>query len=871
MKVSLYCLNELIDLKDFFSQPEKLADVLSLAGLEVEGWENYSNGYHNVLIGRVEQKKRLEKSDRLNLCQVRVSETQVRQVVCGADNFKVGDLVPLALPPNDILCQKRGNCRISIEKRKLMGVSSEGMILSFGELFPSPIAQNLQSAIKQEVNVIVLSSSAIMGELFANYICLNDIIFDLNITPNRADCLSHLGIARELSCLLNRKIINSKPIFSTPPAKLNPIKYEDCFQQNMVQVRQSQQCLRYTGSVLYGVKIDSSPLWLRVRLILLGFKPINNIVDATNYLMIHQGQPLHAFDWDRLSSQKIIIDCSQKGEQFKILDGNELQLTGQELCIRDTKGPIALAGVMGGLNSSVHKDTQNVFIESACFDSNCVRQTSMRFHIESESAYRFSRGVPVESVKSSLKTALIFMQKLSGGLISQNLKDFWPNRNTQIAISINQQDLEKRLGMPVIFKNFQKKMQQMGCIIQNQKLSQSSTCLVEPPFFRMDLQIKEDLIEEYARLEGYHQIPEKIISAAPEMITSSEKKIAEKKDAYFLNSHLSQLLCQEGFYEAINHDFISKEFSYTFLTNDQKPLKGNLCMLFDGVSIPSYLTHEQSKTKPSTFGVLVHNPLSAEYNMMRVSFVPSLFRNAEQNLRRGHGVSLDKEGRLFELGAIFSRSEEKNTYKETPWLALCAWGRKSNLWTSRDYPCVYDLKGALSILLSRMGVENWNWEQSSLAPPFIHPGQFVKLKIDGQFVGYVGSLHPVYQDQYKIKEDIAFAEWNLSSFCLGKKRLFQSISRFPPMERDLAFWIPEDFPAGQLAKEIKKQAGPLCRSVEIFDLYRQNKENTLRSVAFRLLWQAEEKTLTESQIKTLQEQLIQKISKQWPVRLRSKN
>ena len=455
-------------------------------------------------------------------------------------------------------------------------------------------------------------------------------------------------------------------------------------------------------------------------------------------------------------------------------------------------------------------------------------------------------------------------------------------------IEIEKKDIERRLGMEVDFNKFQDWMKRLCCQVKVHK----EKAQVTPPFFRFDLKIKEDLIEEYARLEGYDKIPEKInyLSGAPR----------EDQKEYKILSRIADTLEHEGFYQAINHSFISQKFSDSFLGLRKAPASSqqenahsqkenassqkenassqqeSACLLAD--KIPSFLWSESlnEENGKNISPVFVQNPLSAEYNMMRVSLAPSLFKNAQQSIR--HGCS---RGRLFELGKIFYRLEnsqqpsalQKSPYGESGRLALAAWGQEENLWEKdKSRLCIYDLKTALGTLLESFGFSDYEWVSGSSPPDYAHPFQYIILKVGNKPVGYICSLHPVYAEKYKIRFNMALAEMKARVLfdCPSARRPFQALSAFPVVERDLSFLVPKDFPADRISAGIKKIAGSVCREVKIFDVYesQQKAASVERSVSFRLILQSDKETLTEEYLKNLQNKLTEELVSQYPVKLR---
>ncbi len=755
---------------------------------------------------------------------------------------------------------------------------------------------------------------------------LNDIVFDIDIMPHRADCLSHLGLSRELSCLLDRPLksllLNQPDLNQTGfekgaacevfPSCLGNLKHAfsnkigindpalnersptsgikkghthpkptSLFKTLGLEVRQKKLCSRYTGQAVYGVKVQASPLWLRVYLQNLDLKSINNIVDISNYCLMQWGQPLHTFDLDRLN-KKITVDFSRKGERFLTLDNQEITLTGKELCIRDEKEPLALAGVIGGKSSGIHSGTQNVFVESACFDPAHVRASSKRFHIETDSSFRFSRGVPSETTLAVGQKAVNLIEVLAGGQRSPETYDTGEKPAEPKPVEIETGYMERRLGMPVSPKKFKQWMKRLSCQVEDlapagttKERAEQKTMKVTPPFFRSDLNIREDLMEEYARLESYDKIPETpvYLSVFP---------LSDHKEPFLL-SQMALIMAHEGFYQAINHSFISSTFSGAFLEKKKSP---DLELTQkDLVFKKAPLLWQSMNQETDLFPIFLQNPLSAKYDMMRVSLVPSLFKNAQKSLR--HGVS---KGRLFETGKVFARHDTQkksatpstepspdlpSPYREDTRLSLVAWGQKEDLWEKhQNRLCIYDLKTALSALLEKLCVFDYEWIRDTKAPAFIHPAQYMVLKVQGRVQAYIGSLNPEHAEHYKIRQNMAFGELN-TAFLLQESEAprppFKKLSSFPPVERDLSFLLPQDFPAEEIAKGLKKRAGTLCSAVKVFDVYEggEQLETEERAVAFRLTLQSDTKTLTEDILNKLQEKLTKEITSHYPARLRS--
>ncbi len=873
MLFSLRCLNTFIDVEEFFQQPEKLKPLLTLSGTETEGFEEAGKAFQNFRVAQVREKKPHPRASRLQLCRADTGGGKICSVVCGADNFQVGDKVVLA-PPGSTL---PGG--LKIKARKIRDQLSEGMFLSLEEL-------GLSSQEKSS-GIVVLSPaplvqtnffsppvpvSAKVGESLASFLGLEDKIFKINITPNRGDLLSHFGMARELSFLLNRPLkFPEGPLSHLHSAIKNPSLKEKKTELLKNEVRisvKSPSCSLYTGGGVRNLKVKASPLWLKCRLQSLGMKSINNVVDCANYTMIQWGQPFHTFDMDRLPEKSITIDLAKEGEKMLALDKTQLCFQGGELLVRSGKEAVALAGVMGGLNSSVQNDTQNVFVESACFLPSLIRSSSKKFHLETDSAYRFARFVPKQMCLFSLKQCLELIHFCCGGSLTQDSQVEPETSQRQSpcfssapppALCLREKDL-LRLGFPVPFKDFISCMKNLGCKVLVPKDSPESV-QIQPPFFRPDLQIKEDLMEEYARLRGYQHIPEKFFYVPPQKGETEYQSLLEVKKT------LSRL----GFYQALNHSFYSQEYAQQFL--------GSLLT-------PHYTKEGGGENQPTTCQpVFIQNPLSREMNLMRTSLVPSLFKNAQKDIHSG-----TLYGRLFEQGKVFFKSpvtETKKTatknshsfeYREESRLALAAWGQSQDFWHSsqKQRSLVFDLKSVVSELLRHFFISGWEWKKPASPPPFLHPRESLALFLKNQFTGFIGSLHPAHFSRYKIPVPVALAEINLGAFLTQKspkKKIHDPhrLSPFPQVERDMAFVLPKNIPLGDLLKDLRKHAGPLCRSVHIFDIYEkqtQEKEEH-HSVAFRFVLRSQNKTLTEKDLKSWQKHLEHKVLSQWKIQIRS--
>lgn len=810
MKISLQWLNDHIDLSDFPGDGRKIADLLTFAGLEVESIEVQGRDLRMVKVGLIIEKQAHPNAEKLSLCQVTTGQSVVHQIVCGAKNHKAGDKVVLALPGSTL----PGG--VHIQKTLLRGVESAGMLCSEKELGLSAESSGL----------LVLPEEAPVGADFAEYWGLNDVIFELKITPNRADCLSHLGIARELSTLLRRPL--KSPVRrqmtgqASSPAK--PPKVE-------VEVLDTQACPRYGGRSFAHVKVGSTSPWLRKRLENVGHKSINNVVDVTNYVMLDLGQPLHAFDVSKLSGHKILVRKAFSQEEMESFDGSKLSLEPSDLLICDGKKPVGLAGVVGGKNSGISDSTEQIFLEAAYFDPVSIRMSSRRLKANTDAAYRFSRGVDPQGVARALDLATVLLNEGAGAVALDQDIDLYPLKKEPIPVKVSISRLEQRLG----FQIGGSKMQEILASLHGEVQSVSGdpdALIFLAPTFRFDLEQEADILEEIARILGYQELKETLppLKHTPEPHALEFQKIRE----------VSSRLVGQGFNQAF----------HSILTD---PNREDL-EFGPGLSIP----------------VPLINPLSQDQRSLRRHLLGSLLENVSH-----HFASGVEQGQLFEVGQVFRREGED--YHQQWHLALSKWGHAKGWLPSQQVhdELFYHLKSVLVRLAQQLAFSiqlKSPEEIDKPIPELFHPGKFQWAVLQDEVCGYFGELHPRWHEARKLRTSVVLAELNLSPWMkqVDVRRAVRPYSKFPAVTRDLAFDMPRSFRAGQLVDWILGLRDPLVKEVRIFDVYQGEKiPSDRKSVAIALVLQGENETLHDQQVTEKIQDLTAQLLERFEVQLRT--
>jgi len=788
--------------------PAVVADHLTMLGLEVDTVEELYPDLSSVKVARVEAVHPHPNADKLVLCDVSVGEEKLR-VVCGAPNVRAGMLTAIALPGAKLA----GG--FAVKPSKIRGEASEGMLCSEKEL---GISEN-------HAGIIELPDNLQSGQLVAEALCLHDTFIEVDLTPNRPDCASVIGIAREVAGFAGKQL--KPPVTDADLPKLTGegVPFG-------VKVEAPDACLRYAARLLTNVKIAPSPWWLQQKLLAVGLRPINNVVDVTNYVMMEYGQPLHAFDYKKLAGGRIVVRHAKKGETITSLDGIERKLDEEMLLICDAEKPVAIAGVMGGQDSEVTGETTEILLESACFNPISVRRTASTLNLSTESSYRFERGVDPLGIPRALERAVQLIAELSGAEVVENGVDYQDGVKSPAPIALRVQRVGDLLGMTL---SAEKIIQLLTGIEIKAEKSDTEILTVYPPSFRVDLEREIDLVEELARLTGYNEIPTSLPS-----VPMSFPEYDPVRD---LCKKVTGVMTSLGFYEAINYSFVTAKH-------------------FDMLGLAA--------GDPSRNTVKLLNPLTEEQSVMRSSLLPGLLENVRWNINHQCG-----DVRLFEIGKVFFSQENRELPDEYLMLTAAFSGRRHpdapRLYEGDAGVDIFDVKGAIEQILT-----NLRLPQVTLAPgdnpaPYAERASFRHLIAEGKSAGNFGKISPDVLKQFGIKQDVFFLDVNLDALVKLKSapKVFESLPKFPTVQWDIAVLVPEHVPGGDILAAIDECREKLVEKAEIFDIYRgKNIDPGLKSVAISVTYRSDTQTLNDELVDKVHKKITDMILTRFEGRLR---
>ncbi|OEH84434.1 phenylalanine--tRNA ligase subunit beta [Desulfuribacillus stibiiarsenatis] len=810
MKVSYKWLNEWIDLSDI--TPEILADRLTNAGIEVDAIERLDKGVSNVVVGHVLEVVQHPDADKLRVCTVDVGETETLQIVCGAANVAPGQLVPVAkvgaVLPGDF----------KIKRSKLRGVESQGMICSGKELG----LENKYIPKELQEGIYVFPEQYAVGTDVKTIFNLDDVVLELDLTPNRSDCLSIRGVAYEMGALFSRPV-------NVPAISL--VESDNSIDGLMkLDVQDQELCPRYACRVIEDVKIAPSPMWLRNKLQAAGIRSINNIVDITNLILIEYGQPLHAFDYDKVIGKTIIVRRANEGEIIKTLDETERTLQSNMVVIADQQEAVAIAGVMGGFTSEVSDSTVNILLESAHFNPNSIRKTATSIGLRTEASVRFEKGTDPNIVIDAMNRAAMLIAELGGGRVAKGHIDSNADVSEGKEIIITADRINRRLGTDIAQADMVQYFERLHFTVTNR----GEELLVKVPTRRRDITIADDLSEEVARLFGYKNIP----TTLPIGQSTQGKLTIEQKG----RRRVRETLLSASWDEAVSYSFIN-------------PVKVTELELLDE-------KYQQM--------IPLKMPMSEERSHLRTTMLPSMLELAAYNYSHKNDAV-----RLFELGKIFMPKELplQQLPTEKVIIAGIAYGDATpNHWSHKpqaiDY---YYVKGVVEFLVSQFGISLFDVTFQATDLPAMHAGQTASIQIGGKELGYIGQIHPKVQAQYDLPKTFYFElDYELMLELSSLKIQYQSLPRYPSIKRDLAIVVDKDKASFEIMKSVKQYAGALLVDLQLFDVYDgKGVGEGKKSLAFSLTFRNPEKTLTDEEIQQVTQKIISGVQQDWNAELRS--
>jgi phenylalanyl-tRNA synthetase beta chain len=807
MKVSLNWLKDYVDIEMSANQ---LGDLLTMVGLEVEGIEAVGQSLDGIVSARILTIEPHPKADRLSLCQVDTGRERL-QVVCGAPNLKEGTLAAFALPGVSL-----PGGTVVMESR-IRGEVSAGMLLAEDEM----------DLTDDHTGIMTLPSDFPLGAALTSVLPLSDWVLDMSITPNRPDWSSVLGVAREIAAVTGKKL--NKPaieIKETGPA------IQDL---TSVTIMDPEGCPRYVAGIIQDVDLGWSPFWMRYRLYLSGIRNINNIVDVTNYVMLEMGQPLHAFDYNRLRENRIVVRRAGDGETFSTLDGETRLLNSETLMICDGERSVALAGVMGGLNSEIYAGTKNILLESAFFDPVTIRRGSKRLGMSTEASYRFERGADIEGTATALRRAISLISSLAGGSVAKGLIDNYPIPYTAPRIDVSVDQTNRILGTQFSYDQMSMYLRALGMEIERIKKNQMR---ITPPSFRVDITREVDLIEEVARLDGFENIP----VTYPTIRPSDEVEAPE----VVYHDQLCAIMVGLGFTEII---------TYSFVPLDSADMLG----AEKGSAVRSF--------------VKLLNPITVEQSILRTSLVPGLLSTVKNNIFHG-----ENELKLFEWGRIFIRKERNQQPIERNFLAAVMNGpyNQKTWYSDERHVNFYDIKGAVEALLKGLSLVSSDTEgfffKKGAGLPWYDPVASSRIYCSGSLIGQVGRItSPVIEAFDLKKEEVYLFEIDVEALLknLSGKKIFQPFAKFPAVYRDISIIVSRQLESARVVEIIKREGGELVESVNIFDMYTGKKiDSSEKAMAFRICYRSKHKTLEGSAVNQLHDSVIKKICLETGGRLR---
>lgn len=792
MKVPVKWLKDYVDIK---VSPKELADALTLSGSKVEELITSGEEITNVVTGKIIKIEKHPDADALVVCQVDINKEEPIQIVTAAKNMKEQDIIPVALHGSTL------HGGLKIKKGKLRGVVSNGMFCSEEEL---GIAGD-----EPVHGLMILPQDTPLGKDIKEVLNLQSAIIDFEITSNRPDCLSIVGMARETAATLGTT-------YKMPNTDFTATCKEDVSASYKVEVK-DELCRRYMLKGVKNVKIAPSPQWMQERLLEAEVRPINNIVDITNFVMIELGQPMHAFDVREITSNTIVVERAEEGEKFTTLDEVERTLDSNVLNIKDGNKTIGLAGIMGGLNSEVKEDTTMVVIEFANFDGTNIRNSSKRLGLRTEASSKFEKDLDPNLVEIAMERTCALIEELGAGEVMEGVIDIYPNPKKTHFLEVDSVWINRFLGSNISKEDMKKYLDSLDL----STTISGDMLIVECPTFRSDLNIKEDIAEEIARIYGYNNFK----STLPSCDTTKGGKSLKQS----LEDKVVNTLVNSGLNQSISYSFVSTK-------------------IFDKLLFP-----EDSTLRDA---VEIRNPLGEDFKIMRTTTLASMMESLGRNYAKSN-----EEAMLFEIGKVYIKNKDENKLPEER--NIVTLGMYGNL----DY---LELKGVVENILNSLGINSPSFKRESSNPSF-HPGKTAALYVGKDYIGVLGEIHPDVANNYGMDVRCFIAELNLDLLMKNSNmdRKYKALPKFPAMTRDIALLVDDEVLVQDIEDTIKKQGGGILESVKLFDVYKGKQiPEGKKSIAYSIVYRHSEKTLTDNEVTKVHDKILRSLEHKLGAELR---
>lgn len=780
---------------DLEADAQEYTDAMTLSGTKVEGFERLDEDLEKIIIGQIESIERHPDADKLIICQVNVG-TETVQIVTGAPNVKEGDKIPVVLDGGRVAGGhdgKKTKGGVKIKKGKLRGIESCGMMCSIEEL-GSTREMYPESP---EYGIYIFPEDAKVGESAIHALDLDDVVFEYEITSNRVDCYSVIGIAREAAATFNKKFV--------PPVVAETGNDEDVNDYIKVTVKDSELCPRYCARVVKNIKIAPSPVWMQRRLAANGIRPINNIVDITNYVMEEYGQPMHAYDYDTIANHEIIVRRANAGEKFVTLDGQERTMDESVLMICDGEKAVGIAGIMGGENSMITDNVKTMLFEAACFDGTNIRLSSKKVGLRTDASGKFEKGLDPNNAQAAIDRACQLVEELGAGEVVGGMTDVYGKKKKPVRIGFEPEKINALLGTDISKEDMLGYFEKIGL-----KYDEASNEIIAPTF-RHDLFRMADLAEEVARFYGYDNIPTTLPKGE-----ATTGKLPFKLRIEEVARDIAEFC---GFSQGMTYSFESPK-------------------VFDKLLLP-----EDSEYRKA---ITISNPLGEDFSIMRTISLNGMLTSLAFNYNHRN-----KNVRLYELGNIYLPAELplKELPDERMQFTLGMYGEG-------DF---YTMKGVIEEFFEKIGLHEKETYDPNSGKPFLHPGRQANIIYNGKVTGYLGEVHPEVLDNYDIGDRayVAVLDMPLIVEMSTFDRKFEGIAKFPAVNRDLSMVVPKEILAGQIEAMIAQRGGAILESYQLFDIYEgsQIKEG-YKSIAYSITFRAKDKTLEEAEVSAAMKKIL---------------